>query len=44
MVRAELPLYKIWGLTAIMIVELMNLLYDDVNINLHTPPERFITF
>ena len=34
--------YKIWGLTAIMIVELMNLLYDDVNINLHTPPERFI--
>ena len=36
--------YKIWGLTAIMIVELMNLLYDDVNINLHTPPERFITF
>ena len=34
--------YKIWGLTAIMIVELMNLLYDDVNISLHTPPERFI--
>jgi len=25
-----------------MIVELMNLLYDDVNINLHTPPERSI--
>ena len=23
--------YKIWGLTAIMIVELMNLLYDDAN-------------
>ncbi|MFQ6572356.1 CoA pyrophosphatase [Pseudomonas sp. UM16] len=33
--------YKIWGLSAIMIVELVNLLYD-ADINLHKPPERFI--
>ncbi|MFK3798718.1 MULTISPECIES: CoA pyrophosphatase [unclassified Pseudomonas] len=31
--------YKIWGLTAIMIVELMNVLFDS-NINLHHPPQR----
>ena len=34
--------YKIWGLTAIMIVELINLLYDDANISLHQPPKSFI--
>ncbi len=33
--------FKIWGLTAIMIVELINLLYD-AKISLHKPPERFI--
>ncbi|UVJ45046.1 CoA pyrophosphatase [Pseudomonas sp. LS1212] len=32
--------YKIWGLSAIMIVELVNLLYD-ADIRLHQPPERF---
>ena len=32
--------YKIWGLSAIMIVELVNLLYD-TQISLHQPPERF---
>ena len=32
--------YKIWGLSAIMIVELMNVLYD-ANISLHRPPEYF---
>ncbi|MDH0749698.1 CoA pyrophosphatase [Pseudomonas sp. GD03842] len=31
--------YKIWGLTAIMIVELVNVLYDS-NIDLHRPPQR----
>ena len=31
--------YKIWGLTAIMIVELMNVLFDS-NISLHHPPKR----
>jgi len=31
--------YKIWGLTAIMIVELMNVLYDSA-IDLHQPPQR----
>ncbi|PHN50486.1 CoA pyrophosphatase [Pseudomonas amygdali] len=31
--------YKIWGLTAIMIVELVNVLYDS-KISLHHPPER----
>ncbi|WP_296257609.1 MULTISPECIES: CoA pyrophosphatase [unclassified Pseudomonas] len=31
--------YRIWGLTAIMIVELMNVLFDS-NINLHHPPAR----
>ncbi|KPA92919.1 NTP pyrophosphohydrolase [Pseudomonas asplenii] len=33
--------YKIWGLTAIMIVELVNLLYD-TRIDLYQPPQRFI--
>ena len=33
--------FKIWGLTAIMVVELVNLLYDDP-IDLHTPPASFI--
>ncbi|MBP9961973.1 MAG: CoA pyrophosphatase, partial [Pseudomonas sp.] len=33
--------YKIWGLSAIMIVELVNLVYD-AGICLHKPPERFI--
>ena len=33
--------YKIWGLTAIMIVELINLLYD-AKISLHHPPKSFI--
>ena len=33
--------YKIWGLTAIMVVELVNLLYD-AGIDLHTPPKSFI--
>lgn len=34
--------YKIWGLTAIMLVELVNLVYD-ADINLHQPSEHFIT-
>jgi hypothetical protein len=34
--------YKIWGLTAIMLVELVNLVYD-ADIELHQPPEHFIT-
>lgn len=33
--------YKIWGLTAIMIVELMNLLFD-TGIDLNEPPKRSI--
>jgi 8-oxo-dGTP pyrophosphatase MutT (NUDIX family) len=33
--------YKIWGLTAIMIVELMNLLFDS-GIDLNAPPKRSI--
>jgi 8-oxo-dGTP pyrophosphatase MutT (NUDIX family) len=33
--------YKIWGLTAIMIVELMNVLYDS-NISLNHPPRRSV--
>lgn len=33
--------YKIWGLSAIMIVELVNLLFD-AGISLHQPPERYI--
>ena len=33
--------YKIWGLTAIMIVELINLLYDS-KISPHQPPKSFI--
>ena len=33
--------YRIWGLTAIMVVELVNLLYD-AGIALHQPPEHFI--
>jgi 8-oxo-dGTP pyrophosphatase MutT (NUDIX family) len=33
--------YKIWGLTAIMLVELVNLAYD-AGIDLHRPPEHFI--
>ncbi|TDV62436.1 CoA pyrophosphatase [Pseudomonas sp. LP_7_YM] len=31
--------FRIWGLTAIMIVELMNVLFDS-NISLHHPPEH----
>ena len=34
--------YRIWGLTAIMVVELVNLLFDDAQIALHQPPEHFI--
>ena len=34
--------YKIWGLTAIMLVELVNLAFDDVYIDMHQPPEHFI--
>ena len=34
--------YKIWGLTAIMVVELVNLAFDDVHIDMHQPPEHFI--
>jgi hypothetical protein len=33
--------YKIWGLTSMMIVELINLLYD-AGIDLNAPSERFI--
>jgi 8-oxo-dGTP pyrophosphatase MutT (NUDIX family) len=33
--------YKIWGLTAIMVVELVNLLFD-AGIELHRPPLSFI--
>lgn len=33
--------YKIWGLTAIMLVELVNLVYD-AGIDLHRPSEHFI--
>lgn len=33
--------FKIWGLTAIMVVELVNLLYG-ADIALHRPPESFI--
>ena len=32
--------YKIWGLSAIMIVELVNLMYD-ARISLHRPPEHY---
>lgn len=32
--------YKIWGLTAIMVVELVNLIYD-AGIELHQPPATF---
>jgi 8-oxo-dGTP pyrophosphatase MutT (NUDIX family) len=34
--------YKIWGLTAIMLVELVNLVFDDVHIDMSLPPEHFI--
>ena len=34
--------YKIWGLTAIMLVELVNRAFDDVHIDMHQPPEHFI--
>jgi 8-oxo-dGTP pyrophosphatase MutT (NUDIX family) len=34
--------YKIWGLTAIMLVELVNLMFDDVHIDMHKPPEHYI--
>ncbi|SDH60895.1 CoA pyrophosphatase [Pseudomonas panipatensis] len=34
--------YKIWGLSAIMVVELVNLLFD-ARIDLHQPPPRFVT-
>jgi len=34
--------YKIWGLTAIMVVELVNLLYD-AGISLHQPPDHYIS-
>ncbi|MNN40948.1 putative NUDIX hydrolase [compost metagenome] len=33
--------YKIWGLSAIMLVELLNLLFDE-QIDLHRPPEQFV--
>ncbi|KES22848.1 MULTISPECIES: CoA pyrophosphatase [Pseudomonas] len=33
--------YKIWGLSAIMVVELVNLLFDD-RIDLHQAPSQFI--
>jgi len=33
--------YKIWGLSAIMVVELVNLLFDD-RIDLHQAPPQFI--
>jgi 8-oxo-dGTP pyrophosphatase MutT (NUDIX family) len=33
--------YKIWGLTAIMIVELINVIYDS-KISLHRPPEHSV--
>jgi 8-oxo-dGTP pyrophosphatase MutT (NUDIX family) len=34
--------FKIWGLTAIMLVELVNLMFDDVQIDMHKPPKHFI--
>ena len=34
--------YRIWGLTAIIVVELVNLLFDDADIRLHEPPPSFI--
>lgn len=34
--------YKIWGLTAIMLIELVNLVFDDVHIDMQQPPEHFI--
>ena len=34
--------YKMWGLTAIMLIELVNLVFDDVYIDLSQPPEHFI--
>ncbi|PPV42444.1 CoA pyrophosphatase [Ectopseudomonas oleovorans] len=34
--------YRIWGLTAIMVVELVNLIFDDAQIALHQSPEHFI--
>ena len=34
--------YKIWGLTAIMLIELVNLVFDDVHIDMRQPPEHFI--
>ena len=34
--------YKFWGLTAIMLIELVNLVFDDVHIDLSQPPEHFI--
>ncbi len=34
--------YKIWGLTAIMLVELVNLLYD-AGIGLHQPPGHYVS-
>ncbi|KAF1065682.1 MAG: putative Nudix hydrolase NudL [Pseudomonas citronellolis] len=34
--------YKIWGLSAIMVVELINTLFD-ARIDLHQAPERFIS-
>ena len=34
--------FKIWGLTAIMVVELINVMYD-ANIDLTRPTQRFIT-
>lgn len=33
--------YKIWGLTAIMVVELVNLIFD-AGIELREPPESFV--
>ncbi|WP_027895921.1 CoA pyrophosphatase [Zestomonas thermotolerans] len=34
--------YRIWGLTAIIVVELVNLLFDDADIRLQEPPPSFI--
>ncbi len=34
--------FKIWGLTAIMVVELVNLVFD-AGIDLHTPPATYLT-
>lgn len=33
--------FRIWGLTAIMVVELVNLVYD-AGISMHLPPEQYV--